>query len=204
MFKTSVKGFNKSDVNNYIIEMHREFAEEKESLEEELSRKRDGLRKAVEDLSARDDMIHDLNSRIDALSAVSAENERLKSDVARLENQGASLTEENEALKAENKRLASENANLSSETEQLIHQVSSLKQQLSSLTIRAEGAEGAIAKLEAELEDADKAEEALRAKLHDERAVGDTKARVKASVTEANNKEKDRDNFLSRFKGLFT
>ena len=36
MFRSSLRGFRKSDVNNYIIEIHREFADRVEELEGEL------------------------------------------------------------------------------------------------------------------------------------------------------------------------
>lgn len=113
MFRTSLKGFKKSEVNNYIITMHREFAEEKEALEEELSSKNSALQDAVELLSEKDTIINKLNVRL--------------SDIP-------SLTEKNEKLTDENKRLNEQITYLNSRIEELTGEVSRL-------TLRAESAE---------------------------------------------------------------
>ncbi len=91
MFKTSVKGFKKSDVNNYIITMHREFADEKEALLDELDTVRTALLDAKILLLSKDALIDVLNDKI---------------------REGEALLEENERLKAENKKLTDESAEL--------------------------------------------------------------------------------------------
>ena len=94
MFKTSVKGFKKSDVNNYIIQMHREFAEEKEAHEEELSRIRAEHQKAVDSLGEKDALIDELNKRIGEAEALADENNRLSAENEMLADKVSALTAE--------------------------------------------------------------------------------------------------------------
>ncbi|MBQ6788631.1 MAG: hypothetical protein IJO81_00415 [Clostridia bacterium] len=94
MFKTSVKGFKKSDVNNYIIQMHREFAEEKEAHDEELSLIRTEKQKAQDALSEKDALIDELNKKICEAESVICENKKLSAENERLSDEVAALTAE--------------------------------------------------------------------------------------------------------------
>ncbi|MBR5447283.1 MAG: hypothetical protein IKV40_02550, partial [Clostridia bacterium] len=101
MFKTSVRGFKKSDVNNYIIAMHSEFADKKEALEEELAHNREELRMATVHLYIKDEMIRDLNAEIAALSSLSDENEKLTRENKKLTSEAALLQDKINSLTQE-------------------------------------------------------------------------------------------------------
>lgn len=175
MFKTSVKGFKKSDVNNYIITIHREFAEEKEALEEELSRVRGELQTASDALAVKDASIDELTAQICEISA---------------------LKEENEKLKAENNRLYGD-------VSSLLGRVNALTDEASSLTLRAEAAENTVTELKAELKTAKEAVSDIEKLLAETKAKAEVKNRVSVpSVTPPVN-EKDRNGILSRIKGIF-
>ncbi len=142
MFKTSVKGFKKSDVNNYIIMIHREFAEEKEALEEELFRMRGELQTASDALAVKDALIDELTAQICEISA----------------------------LKEENEKLAAENNRLYGDVSSLISRVNTLTDEASSLTLRAESAENTVAELKTELKTAKEAVSDIEKLLTDSKA----------------------------------
>ena len=130
MFKTSVKGFKKSDVNNYIIQMHREFAEEKEALEEDLSRIRAEYRDSLDALCEKDALIGELNKRISEAEAFAEENKR--------------LAEENKQLSDEIAALNAEFESVSSRAEIAEEKVSEIKGRLDEMTANAEKLEKSL------------------------------------------------------------
>ncbi len=86
MFKTSVRGFKKSDVNNYIIELNRDFSDIKTAYELEITELKLKLSEAEEQLE---------KSRLneERLEASLKENDRLNSENSSLKTSIDELTE---------------------------------------------------------------------------------------------------------------
>ncbi len=106
MFKTSVRGFKKSDVNNYIIELNRDFSDIKANYEHEITELKLKLSEAEEQLEKS-------RSNEERLEASFAENSRLNSENSSLKASLDALTEsynnvEEEKVLLENKLLTAE------------------------------------------------------------------------------------------------
>ncbi len=115
MFRSSLRGFKKSDVNNYIIEIHREFADRIEELEGEVHRlSTENGQMSAELTSAAEakKTAEEANARAEKakreLEEAARENETLKAGLSSLEEELARL--KNALKEAESSAERSENA----------------------------------------------------------------------------------------------
>ena len=118
-FKSSLRGFKKSDVNNFIIEMNREFSEEKNSLEDTIA----SLKGKINSLEAE---LNTSKAELELLTGVREKRASLEEDLAQksgrissLEAELSALSEENATLKEEIQAQKAQNASVSEDNARL-------------------------------------------------------------------------------------
>ena len=135
MFKTSVRGFKKSDVNNYIIELNKDFSEIKLNYETEITELKLKLNKAENDLEIARHNEDLLNAALSEVEKLKLSEEQLSADLASAKSECSLLAEKNNELcekissnEAKNDELANELKTKESEAENLLKNINEYKE----------------------------------------------------------------------------
>ncbi len=137
MFRGSMRGFNKADVNNYIVSQNREFDEKKALLEDEISRLRLNCNDLQTKLSKAEGCIIDLNAELVGYESTKSELEALQHSYEELTEKRSSLQSENSALQENVAALQAENNALQEKlaaAEALTLQVTELQEEIARLS----------------------------------------------------------------------
>ena len=137
MFKTSVRGFKKSDVNNYIIELNRDFSDTKVNLELQIMDLKENLNRAEQRLE---------ESKINEkrLEATLAELETTKADNSKLQDELDSLNASLSATKEKNSELCEKLTAVEAERDDLSLQLSQKDETIKKLESELAGARDTV------------------------------------------------------------
>lgn len=168
-FRTAVRGYNKEDVNRFILESDRLHRESESELQEKIqiiSEERDELRleiKSLQDEIAQKSAL--LSKSNEDLSNANAKIESLKQSVSSLEDEGTELKSKNAEYQTKNKQLEGDLLNESAKLAKAIEEAVTLKAQNDLLIKENEKQTNAYGDLQKAYNELNAAKEVLKEEL---------------------------------------